>query len=139
LADGAVAGLAHIGVAVRDLAAAERAYEALGARLLGREDVASEGVRVSFLALGGVRIELLEPLDPDAPAGVARFLRERGGGVHHLAFEAEDLEAALASLGAAGIMPVGGGARAGAEGRTVAFLHPKDTGGVLLELCEVKQ
>ncbi|MDA8343958.1 MAG: VOC family protein [Thermaerobacter sp.] len=134
-----VEGLAHIGIAVRDLAAAERAYLALGAQTLGREEVASEGVRVSFLSLGGVRIELLEPIDPDAEAGVARFLRERGGGVHHLAFDARDLTATLGTLGAAGIAPVGGGARSGAEGRTVAFLHPRDTGGVLLELCEVKR
>lgn len=139
LSNQAVAGLAHVGVAVRDLSAAERTYEALGAELLGREDVPAEGVRVSFLTLGGVRIELLEPLEPNAEAGVARFVRERGGGVHHLAFDTEDLAQTLGSLGAQGIAPIGGGGRPGAEGRQVAFLHPRDTGGVLVELCEVRR
>lgn len=139
LADPRVAGLAHIGVAVRDLDAAERAYLALGAQPLGREEVASEGVRVAFLSLAGIRIELLEPLDAGAESGVARFLRERGGGVHHLAFDAQDLGATLRELASTGIAPIGAGARPGAEGRTVAFLHPRDTGGVLLELCEVKE
>jgi len=134
-----VTGLSHVGVAVRDLDAAERAYRALGARLEGRERVESEGITVSFVVLGGVRIELLEPLDPEAQGGVARFLRERGGGVHHLALEADDLGGALGALASEGIKPIGGGARPGAEGRQVAFLHPRDTGGVLIELCEVKR
>lgn len=139
MADLPVNALAHIGVAVRDLAAAEATYRALGAEVSLREEVPSEGVRVAFLELGGVRIELLEPMDPAAEGGVARFVRERGGGVHHLAFDAADLPAALSALDAAGIAPIGGGMRPGAEGRRVAFLHPRDTGGVLLELCEVKR
>lgn len=132
-----VTGLAHLGVAVRDLAAAESAYRALGGRLEGREEVAGEGVVVSFVALGDMRIELLQPLQPDAEGGVARFLRERGGGVHHLALQVAELDALLAALAAEGVRPLGAGPRPGAAGRRVAFLHPRDTGGVLLELCEV--
>lgn len=128
--------LYHIGVAVRDLDQAEQAYRALGARLHGRETVAGEGVEVSFVELGGVHIELLRPLSEEG--GVAGFLRERGQGVHHLAFATEDIGASIAQLAHSGLSPVGGGPRVGAGGRLVMFLHPRDTGGVLFELCEVK-
>lgn len=129
--------LYHIGIAVRDLDAAEAAYRALGARLLGRETVAGEGVEVSFVELAGVHIELLLPLDEEG--GVARFLRERGQGVHHIAFAARDVRESLDRLLAEGLRPVGEGVRPGAGGALVAFLHPRDTAGVLLEICEVKE
>ncbi len=133
-----VDGLAHIGVAVSDLAQAEAALLALGGTLGGREIVAGEGVEVSFVVFGKLRIELLRPLDPDGEGGVAGFLRKRGPGVHHVALATGDMGGLLERLGALRIAPVGGGARPGAEGSTVAFLHPRDTGGLLIELCEVK-
>lgn len=133
----AIGPVYHIGVAVRDLDQAERAYRALGAELRGRETVEGEGVEVSFVELGGVHIELLRPLGDEG--GVARFLRERGQGVHHIAFRTPDITHSLHELSEQGIHPVGDGPRPGAGGRSVAFLHPRDTGGVLLELCEVKE
>lgn len=129
--------LAHIGIATAELDRAEAMLAALGASLEGREVVASEGVEVSFVRLGDVPLEFLRPLDPDAEGGVAGFLRRRGPGVHHVALGTKDLAALLAQLKAAGVEPVGGGARPGAGGRPVAFLHPRDTGGLLIELCEV--
>ena len=133
-----VNGLAHIGVAVSDIAQAEAALSALGGQPGGREIVGGEGVEVSFVTFGELRIELLRPLDPDGEGGVAGFLRKRGPGVHHVALETGDVGGLLERLGAAGIAPVGGGSRPGAEGSRVAFLHPRDTGGLLIELCEVK-
>lgn len=128
--------LYHIGVAVRDLDQAEKAYRALGATFHGRETVVGEGVEVSFVELGGVHIELLRPVTEEG--GIASFLRERGQGVHHVAFATGDIDASIVQLAASGLTPVGGGTRVGAGGGRVMFLHPRDTGGVLFELCEVK-
>ena len=134
-----VDGLSHIGVAVGDLAQAEAALLALGGTSGGREIVGGEGVEVSFVSFGDLRIELLRPLDPEAEGGVAGFLRRRGPGVHHVALGTDDVEGVVAQLAASGITPIGGGVRPGAEGSRVAFLHPRDTGGLLIELCEVKE
>jgi len=106
--------------------------EALGLEVGGMETVATEGVKVAWLDVGGVRLELLEPLGPEST--VARHLARRGGGLHHLTLAVDDLPATLAALGARGVEIVGGGARPGAGGRSVAFLHPRSTGGVLVEL-----
>ncbi len=133
-----VEGLSHIGVAVGDLAQAEAALVALGGKSGGREVVAAEGVEVSFVSFGDLRIELLRPLDPESEGGVAGFLRRRGPGVHHVALGTHDVDALLSRLSSTGIAPIGGASREGAEGSRVAFLHPRDTGGMLIELCEVK-
>ena len=133
-----VDGLAHIGVAVGDLEQAEAALLALGGTPGGREVVAAEGVEVSFVTFGDLRIELLRPLDAEAESGVAGFLRRRGPGVHHVAMRTGDVDGVIAQLGRAGIAPIGGASRPGAEGSQVAFLHPRDTGGLLIELCEVR-
>lgn len=125
--------LDHIGIAVRRLDERLPFYrDLLGLEHAGTEDVATEGVRAAFLPAGRTRLELLEPLRDDAT--LARHLAKRGEGVHHLCFEVEDLDAALHRLEAAGHEIVGGGARPGAEGSRVAFLHPRRTGGVLVEL-----
>jgi LAO/AO transport system kinase len=125
--------LDHIGIAVRRLDERLPFYrDLLGLAHEGTEEVATEGVRAAFLPAGRTRLELLEPLRDDAT--LARHLEKRGEGVHHLCFEVADLEAVLARLEAAGHEIVGGGARPGAEGSRVAFLHPKRTGGVLVEL-----
>jgi methylmalonyl-CoA/ethylmalonyl-CoA epimerase len=96
--------------------------------------VAEQKVRVAFLAVGESRIELLEPTSPDSP--VAKFLEKNGEGTHHVAYEVEDLEGALAELAAAGVKLIDQVPRRGAHGTRIAFLHPKATGGVLTELCE---
>lgn len=125
----------HIGIAVPDLERALRLWSALlGRPPRGRESVASEGVRLAFFGEGAGRVELLEPLGTDSPVG--RFLRRRGGGVHHVCLRVEDLEAALGRAREAGAELVPPGIREGAGGSRVAFLHPRSTGGILLELSE---
>lgn len=125
----------HIAIAVDDLTHAAALYRSiLGTEESGRETLDSEGVRVTFFRLGSTRIELLEPTEDDSPVG--RFLKRRGPGLHHIAFEVEDLDGALARCRSAGLETVGETPRTGAGGRRVAFLHPSGTGGVLIELSE---
>jgi LAO/AO transport system kinase len=131
--EGSAVILDHVGIAVAALDARQPLYrDRLGLPLGEIEDVPTEGVRAAFLPAGRTRIELLEPTRPDA--ALARHLERRGEGVHHLCFEVDDLDAALLRLKEAGLALVGDGARPGAEGRRVAFVHPKGTGGVLIEL-----
>lgn len=127
--------LEHLGVAVRDAqAAADLLRRLLGAEPYKTETVESEGVRTVFLDAGGPKVELLEALGPDSP--VARHLERRGEGLHHVAFEVNDLDAALARARAEGIRVLTDPPKPGADGKRIAFLHPKDTGGVLVELCQ---
>ena len=99
------------------------------------EEVPSEGVRVLFLPLAaGGAVELLEPTRDDSP--VARFLAKRGPGVHHLSFRVRSCAEAIRAAEAAGIRPIPPAPRPGARGRLVAFFHPADTGGLLVEVCE---
>src|SRR6185369_2712972 len=108
--------------------------EALGLRLQGREHVVAEGVDVAFLPAGEARIELLEPTRADS--AIARHLDRRGEGLHHVTFAVGDLDALLARLASHGLDAIGEGVRTGAGGHRVAFLHPRATGGVLVELVE---
>lgn len=125
--------LDHVAIAVPDLDAAIATFSSiLGSPVSGRERVESEQVTVAFFDLGSARLELLEPTAPDSPVG--RFLSRRGPGLHHIALAVPDIEAALARCRAAGVETVGDAPRRGAAGRQVAFLHPRSTGGVLLEL-----
>jgi len=125
----------HIGIAVNSLAEAVPAFSALlGTNSRGEEDVPSEGVRVAFFGTGAGRVELLEPTDPESP--VARFLDRRGEGVHHVCLAVEDLDAAVARAEAEGLEILPPRIREGAGGHRVAFLHPKTTSGVLIELSE---
>ncbi len=100
----------------------------------GTEEVAEQKVRVAFLQVGESRIELLEPTSPDSP--VAKFLEKNGEGIHHVAYEVEDLEAALADLQAKDVRLIDQTPRKGAHGASIAFVHPKASGGVLTELCQ---
>ncbi len=127
--------LEHVAIAVPDLEAAIAVFSSvLGQPVSGRERVESEQVAVAFFDLATSRLELLEPTTEDSPVG--RFLSRHGPGLHHIALEVDDLGAALERCRAAGLETVGEAPRLGAGGRRVAFLHPRGTGGVLLELSE---
>jgi len=130
----------HVGIAVHDLASAVTFYErAFGLRVVARETHDDQGVREVMLAVadaaaGGSYVQLLEPLHPDSPVG--RFLARRGEGVHHIGYGVEDVEAALRAIGAAGVRRIDQRPRHGSMGASIAFLHPKDVGGVLTELVQ---
>ena len=124
----------HLGVAVTSIDGALDIYRALGLSETLREAVPSQQVTAAFLPVGESRIELLEPTSPDSP--VARFLARRGEGIHHVCFAVENLEAALADLGARGFRLIHTAPVTGAGGKRVAFLHPEAGHGVLIELSE---
>ncbi|WP_432821914.1 methylmalonyl-CoA epimerase [Trichloromonas sp.] len=125
----------HVGIAVKNLEASIPFYrDVLGMVFEGTEEVAEQKVRVAFLAVGESRIELLEPTAEDSP--VARFLEKNGEGVHHLAYQVEDIEATLEKLKSAGVRLIDEKPRRGAHHSLIAFLHPKATGGVLTEICQ---
>ena len=129
--------LDHIGIAVEKIDAALPVWEGiLGLPLHGVEDVAEQRVKTAFLPVGESEVELLESTDPEGPVG--KFIAAKGQGVHHLAFRVADIDAALAELTAKGVRLIDETPRYGAGGARIAFLHPKATGGVLVELCERK-
>ena len=123
----------HLGIAVKDLAEAVQAYEALGFAVEARHDVPTEKVRTAFLPVGESHLELLEPTDPSSV--IARFLEKRSG-LHHVCVLVEDLDAALAELKARGVPVLDETPRVGAGGCRVAFVHPRGAAGVLIELKE---
>ncbi|HLT48798.1 MAG TPA: methylmalonyl-CoA epimerase [Rubricoccaceae bacterium] len=132
--------LEHLGIAVADADAAVALFERLlGAAPYKRETVEREGVRTIFFGDGGregaaPKLELLEALSPASP--VAKYLDKRGPGLHHVAFEVADVEAEVARLRALGFQPLADAPKPGADGKRIVFLHPRSTGGVLVELCE---
>ena len=129
------ARVAHIGIAVRDLEDALRLYhEALGLPLRGRESVERDGVNVAFLPAGDTELELLEATDSASP--VARFIEKRGEGIHHIALEVDDVAETLKTLRDRGYRLIDEEPRIGAGGVRIAFVHPRRTSGVLIELCE---
>ncbi len=129
--------LDHVGIAVPSLEEALPAYAAiLGLKPTHVEEVPAEGVRVAFLPLaGGGAVELLEPLE-GATSAVGLFLRKRGAGVHHLSFRVPDCRAAIRAAETAGVHALPPAPRPGSRGSLVAFFDPRDTGGVLIEVCE---
>jgi methylmalonyl-CoA/ethylmalonyl-CoA epimerase len=125
--------IAHIGVAVESIADALRFYrEVLG--LEPRPPEEADGAAIVSLDLGGSEVELLEPRSPDSP--IAKFLAKRGPGIHHVCYRVPDLDAALDACRRAGYRLVDEVPRTGAAGHRIAFLHPKSTSGILLELTE---
>jgi methylmalonyl-CoA/ethylmalonyl-CoA epimerase len=125
----------HIGIAVKSIETAAPLYrDVLGMTYEGSEEVTDQKVRVAFFAVGESRIELLEPTSADSP--VAKFLEKNGEGIHHIAYEVEDIAAALDRLRQENVRLVDEIPRCGAHGTRIAFLHPKATGGVLTELCQ---
>ena len=132
---GIVRGLHHVAIAVPSLAEARKAYEgALGLAAGDVEFVADQRVNVLVLHAGAQRIELVEPAGADSP--ISGFLARRGGGIHHLAWRVEDVAAAVAELRARGVRMIDEVPRPGAHGTRIAFVHPRSTGGVLMELVE---
>jgi methylmalonyl-CoA/ethylmalonyl-CoA epimerase len=130
-----VKSLNHIGIAVRSIEDQKAYYEqALGLEFEGLEDVPSQKVRVAFFRAGDVRIELLEPTEPEST--VAKFLEKRGEGLHHLAFAVEDIEARITELKESGLRMIDDKPRTGSHRMRIAFVHPKSSFGVLTELCE---
>jgi methylmalonyl-CoA epimerase len=128
----------HIGIAVANLQESLSFWEtALGIELHGIEEVAEQHVRTAFLPVAGTEIELLEPTSPDS--SIAKFIEKRGEGLHHIAIRVDDIEAALAELKAKGVQLIDETPRNGAGGARIAFVHPRATHGVLLELCERKK
>ena len=125
----------HVGIAVADLDAAITLYEqSFGMTLVHRETVTEQGVDAVLLDVGDNHVELLAPLSPDTPVG--KFLAKNGPGLHHVAYQVEDIEAALADARAAGLRLIDANPRIGIRGSRVAFLHPRFTGSVLTEIVQ---
>jgi methylmalonyl-CoA/ethylmalonyl-CoA epimerase len=125
----------HIGIAVKDLATSIPLYERLLNTLCyKRESVAGEGVETAFFRQGETKIELLEDQKPDGV--INRFIERKGEGIHHIAFQTEDIRSEMERLTAAGFRVLDSEPRVGADNKWVCFLHPKETGGVLIELCQ---
>ena len=129
--------ISHLGIAVRDLKNAEELY----AKLLGlddtstahHEEVADQKVRIASFEVGDARIELTKPTGPDST--IAKFIEKRGEGIHHIAFEVDDVAKELERLKGLGFQLIDEKPRKGSHGMMIAFLHPKSTGGVLIEIC----
>ncbi len=125
----------HVGIAVEDLDAAVAYHEQrYGARVVHREEIASDGVAEALIAVGESYIQLLAPTAPDSP--VRRFLDRQGEGLHHIGYGVDDVAATLANLRADGVRTIDAEPRPGSRGTTVAFVHPKGAMGVLVELVQ---
>ena len=132
-----VSHIEHLGIAVKSLDTAIPYWEKmLGTKCYNIEEVADQKVRTAFFKVGQTKIELLESTSPEGSIG--KFIEKRGEGVHHVAFAVEGIEQALAECESNAIQLIDKAPRGGAEGLSIAFLHPKSTGGVLTELCEDK-
>lgn len=125
----------HIGIAVNDLKSAGSLYEKLLNTIIYKtEDVESEGVKTAFLKNGPNKIELLEATDSESP--IAKFINKKGEGIHHIAFDVDDIVAEIARLKNEGFVLLSDEPKRGADNKLVCFVHPKSAGGVLIELCQ---
>jgi methylmalonyl-CoA/ethylmalonyl-CoA epimerase len=125
----------HIGIAVQSLEATLPFYrDALGMEFKGEEEVAEQKVKVAMLQIGESKIELLEPTCPESP--IAKFMEKNGPGIHHIAYQVENIEAAIAQMQQQGARMIDEVPRNGAHGTRIAFVHPKSSNGVLTELCQ---
>jgi len=130
--------LDHIAIAVPDLEDAIRRFaQDLGLELSGREDVEAAKTSTAFFPVPGTKIELVHPLRGEGP--IAKYLEKKGGGLHHICFETDDIEADIARLTALGYRFLGDGPKPGAHGKRVIFIHPKSAGGVLIELAQPQE
>jgi methylmalonyl-CoA/ethylmalonyl-CoA epimerase len=127
----------HIGIAVKDLATAKKFYtDILGMASQGEEVVAEQKAKVCFIPCGDSELELLEPTVEDGP--IAKFIEKNGEGIHHIALRVDNIREALADLKAKGVRLIDETPRYGAGGASIAFVHPRSTGGILLELSQRK-
>lgn len=127
----------HIGIAVKDLKAANNLYsKLLNTSPYKMEEVDSENVNTSFFQVGESKIELLEGTSPESP--ISKFIEKRGEGVHHIAFEVDDIEKEITRLTKEGFQMIHEKPKDGADNKLIAFLHPKSSNGVLIELCQEK-
>lgn len=125
----------HIGIAVKDLEQSNELYaKLLGVKHYKTEFVNSESVKTSFFKIGESKIELLQATDPESP--IAKFIEKRGEGVHHLAFDVDNIEVEIRRLINEGFELIHKSPKLGADNKKIAFLHPKSSGGVLIELCQ---
>lgn len=125
----------HIGIAVKNLAAANKLFAALlNTSHYKVEEVESEKVSTSFFKVGDSKIELLEASDSESP--VAKFIEKRGEGIHHIAFEVEDIHETMKNMKEAGFILISDQPKKGADNKLICFLHPKSTNGILVELCQ---
>ena len=128
--------ISHIGIAVHSIEEAAKFYQKLGLEIESIEVVESQKVRVAFIPVGDVRLELLEPTSDES--AVAKYLEKKGEGIHHLAMATDNLVEKLDDVASKGIRLIDKVPRPGAHNADIAFLHPKSTHGILLELCEEK-
>ena len=127
----------HLGIAVESIEASVKIYESLlGTTCYKEEIVESEGVRTAFLRVGESKIELLEATNEDS--AIAKFLSKNRGGFHHVAFEVDDIDVELTRLKGEGFRLIHESPKDGADNKRIAFLHPKSTAGMLVELCQEK-
>ena len=125
----------HIGIAVESIEKWIGYYkDTLGLEYSGSEEIPEQKVRVAFLKIGESKFELLEPTSDDSP--IAKFIEKRGGGIHHISVKVDDIEAALTRHHEAGALLIDEKPRIGAHNMRIAFIHPKTSGGVLMELCQ---
>lgn len=125
----------HIGIAVNDLKSANKVYETLlNTKVYKEEEVKSEGVKTSFLKVGENKIELLEGTSDDSP--ISKFISKKGEGIHHIAYDVEDIEKEMIRLKEAGFQLLNERPKVGADNKLVCFVHPKSANGVLVELCQ---
>ncbi len=125
----------HIGIAVRSIEKTSKLLSnILGLKVAGKEIVEEQKVKVAFLPLGDSELELLESTSPGGP--IARFIKKKGEGIQHIAFKVDNIEKALGKLKKDGVRLIDEKPRYGAGGAKIAFLHPKGTNGILVELCE---
>jgi methylmalonyl-CoA/ethylmalonyl-CoA epimerase len=133
-----ISHIEHIGIAVKDLKASIAYYEnILGLTCYTIEEVADQKVKTAFFKIGQTKIELLETTDPEGAIG--KFIEKRGEGIHHIAYAVDNVSSALEEMESKSVQLIDKQPRKGAEGLSIAFLHPKSTGGILTELCEDTQ
>ena len=127
----------HLGIAVKNLDESNELFaKLLGAKHFKVEEVVSEGVKTSFFMVGETKIELLEATKPESP--IAKFIEKKGEGIHHIAYDVEDIEREIERLTSEGFQILNSEPKDGADNKRIVFLHPKTTNGVLVELCEEK-
>jgi len=133
--DNMIKGIDHIGIAVKSIDEALKFYEdVLGLQCTGVEEVSEQKVRTAFIPTGGSEIELLESTSEDGP--ISKFIEKKGEGIQHIALRVDDIEKALEEIKSKGLILIDEKPRYGAGGAKIAFIHPKSTKGVLLELCQ---